>query len=218
MTNSHVITAGLEHERELYAKGFRLIAGLDESGRGAWAGPVAAAAVILPVERDDLADLLAGVNDSKLLTPDRRAELAPLIKEVAQGWAVGRVTNDEIDEHGIIEATKMAMERAINKLLLEPDYLLIDSLTLPPSVMPEDRQLNLIKGDQKSLSIAAASILAKVTRDEHMTGLDEQYPEYGFASHKGYGTKLHRSNLSAHGPCRAHRHSFRPVMTWKQLF
>ncbi len=213
-----VITASLEYEQKARAQGFRLIAGLDEAGRGAWAGPVAAAAVILPLDRDDLAEVLAGVTDSKRLSAARREELAPLIKSVALDWAVGRTNSDEVDKHGIIAATRIAMERALRKLELVPDYLLIDALELPENVMPLEKQLKITKGDLKSLSIAAASILAKVTRDAYMVGLDEQYPEYGFARHKGYGTKEHRSSLAAHGPCFAHRKSFRPIMEWRMLF
>jgi ribonuclease HII len=212
-----VITASLEYEHQLHVQGYKLIAGLDEAGRGAWAGPVAAAAVILPLDREDLAEVLAGVNDSKKLTPDQREELVPVIKEVAVDWAVGRATNQEIDEKGIIAATKLAMARALRKMGETPDYLLIDALELGEDVMALDRQQKIIKGDLRSLSIAAASILAKVNRDRHMVALDEQYPEYGFAGHKGYGTKQHRKNLNSHGPCRAHRYTFKPIMTWKQL-
>ncbi|GAB4572986.1 MAG: ribonuclease HII [Anaerolineae bacterium] len=212
-----VITAGLEYEQELLAQGFKLIAGLDEAGRGAWAGPVAAAAVILPLDRPDLAEILAGVTDSKRLSPERRDELAPLIKEVALDWAVGRCTSKEIDELGIVAATKKAMARALRKLDLDPEHVLIDAINLDTDILPLEQQTRIIKGDQKSLSIAAASILAKVTRDRFMVALDEQYPEYGFANHKGYGTKEHRAGLTTHGPCTAHRHTFKPVMTWKQL-
>ncbi|MBN1965218.1 MAG: ribonuclease HII [Anaerolineae bacterium] len=211
------ITAGLTLEREALAGGHTLIAGLDEAGRGAWAGPVAAAAVILPLDNDDLFDVLEGVTDSKRLRPEQREALAPVIQEVALGWAVGRATNLEIDEKGIIAATLLAMERALRKLDLDPDYLLIDALTLPAAVMPLDRQRRIIKGDQLSLSIAAASILAKVARDDYMVGLDELYPEFGFANHKGYGTREHQTNLTAHGPCRAHRHSFKPILRWHKL-
>lgn len=217
MVKRTITTASLELELSLVEQGYHLIAGLDEAGRGAWAGPVAAAAVILPLDREDLAEALEGVNDSKLLTPEKRAELAPVIKKVATAWAVGRVTNAEVDEFGIVTATKYAMERALRKLDVDPDYLLIDALTLSEDVMALDRQMRLIKGDQRSLSIAAASILAKVTRDEYMVGLDEQFPEYDFAGNKGYGTKSHRAGLERSGPCRAHRHSFKPIMTWQRL-
>lgn len=210
-------TPTLDYEQAAAAEGYAQIAGLDEAGRGAWAGPVAAAAVILPLDRDDLLTVLEGVNDSKKLTPERRAELAPVIKEVAVDWAVGRVTSDEIDEMGIVPATKLAMKRALTKLDVDPDFLLIDALTLDAKVMPLDNQQKIIKGDLRSLSIAAASILAKVTRDEFMVAQDVQYPEYGFAGHKGYGTKQHRKNLSSHGPCVIHRQTFKPVMTWKRL-
>jgi ribonuclease HII len=173
--------------------------------------------VILPVDRPDLADVLAGVNDSKKLTPERRAALAPLIKDVAISWGVGRATNAEIDELGIILATQTAMERALRKLIVPPDFLLIDALNLSQTVMDPAYQMNIIRGDQHSLSIAAASILAKVTRDEFMIALDDQYPEYGFAGNKGYGTALHKAGLARCGPCRAHRFSFKPVMNCRPL-
>lgn len=210
-------TPTLEFEQAAVAEGYTHIAGLDEAGRGAWAGPVAAAAVILPLDQDDLLTVLAGVNDSKKLTPERRAALAPVIKAVALDWAVGRVTSDEIDEMGIVPATKLAMKRTLTKLDIDPDYLLIDALLLDAKIMPLDKQQKVVKGDQKSLSIAAASILAKVTRDEFMVAQDEQYPEYGFAGHKGYGTKQHRRTLTSHGPCIIHRQTFKPVLTWKRL-
>lgn len=212
-----IITAGLEFELELVEQGITLAAGLDEAGRGAWAGPVAAAAVILPLDRPDLLDVLAGVTDSKQVTPERREELAPIIKEVAVSWAVGRCTSKEIDDLGIVPATKRAMERALRKLDIDPTHLLIDALNLDEKVMPLEQQTRIIKGDQRSLSIAAASILAKVTRDRFMVALDEQYPEYGFLNHKGYGTKQHRAALGEFGPCVAHRHSFKPIMTWRTL-
>lgn len=217
MAKREVITASLEYEKELYARGFRLIAGLDEAGRGAWAGPVAAAAVILPLDREDLSEVLAGVIDSKQLDAQQRQSLAATIKSVALDWAVGRTASFEVDKEGIVVATQLAMERALRKLTLVPDYLLTDYVGVLDTAMPEDRQMRLIKGDEKSLSIAAASILAKVERDAFMLGLDEQYPEYGFARHKGYGTQEHKLNLSAHGPCSAHRGSFKPIINWRTL-
>ncbi len=217
MARAAIITAGLALEEALLEQGITRIAGLDEAGRGAWAGPVAAAAVILPLDRPDLLQVLEGVTDSKQLSPERREALAPLIKEVALAWSVGRCTSKEIDEIGIIAATKKAMERALRKLDIDPEHLLIDALTLDEGVMPLAQQTRVIKGDQRSLSIAAASILAKVTRDRFMVALDEQYPEYGFAAHKGYGTSQHRDGLGEHGPCSAHRHSFKPIMQWKKL-
>ncbi len=217
MTTKAKKTAGLEYEKALLAQGYHLIAGLDEAGRGAWAGPVAAAAVILPLDREDLSDVLAGVTDSKLLSVEQRLELAPIIEATALAWAVGRVSSDEIDEKGILAATEIAMERALRKLDITPEYLLIDGLTLSAEIMAPDRQQKVIRGDQLSLSVAAASILAKVHRDAFMFALDEQFPEYGFAGHKGYGTRKHRDELTLHGPCVAHRQTFKPVMSWKQL-
>lgn len=213
-----VKTAGLTYEHELQLNGYSLIAGLDEAGRGAWAGPVAAAAVVLPLDRDDLLEALVGVTDSKKLSPERREALVPVIKDVALDWGVGRATSTEIDEKGIIAATKLAMERALRKLTVTPDFLLIDAMQLEAHVMPVEQQKLIVKGDMQSLSIAAASILAKVHRDDFMVALDEQFPEYGFAGHKGYGTRQHRKRLSSHGPCHAHRHTFKPVMKWRRLF
>ena len=169
------------------------------------------ASVVLAVSLVAMAAILGGA-----FFPGPRIVVGGLLA-VALGWAVGRATNDEIDDRGIVTATKLAMERALRKLDLDPDYLLIDALTLPPEVMPPDRQRRLIRGDQRALSIAAASILAKVARDDYMVGLDELYPEYGFVRHKGYGTREHQTNLAAHGPCRAHRHSFKPIMRWRKL-
>ncbi len=200
-----ITTAPLRHEHDLYAQGFRCVAGLDEAGRGAWAGPVMAGAVILPLDHPDLDCALAGVNDSKLLTPRRRTSLARCIQETALAWAVGSASSAEIDMLGIVSATRLAMRRALDGLAVCADYLLIDALTLPDVSLP---QLPLIKGDQRSLSIAAASILAKVTRDAHMTALHARYPAYGFAGHKGYGTPQHRAALDMHGPCPEHRRSF----------
>ncbi len=200
-----ITTAPLRHEHDLHAQGFRRVAGLDEAGRGAWAGPVMAGAVILPPDRPNLDCALAGVNDSKLLTPHRRESLARCIQETALSWAVGSATSAEIDMLGIVPATRLAMKRALDSLAVQADYLLLDALTLPEVDLP---QLALIKGDRRSLSIAAASILAKVTRDAHMTALHTQYPVYGFAGHKGYGTAQHRAALDRHGLCPEHRRSF----------
>lgn len=200
-----IATAPLCHEHNLHTQGFCRVAGLDEAGRGAWAGPVMAGAVILPPDRPDLDCALAGVNDSKLLTPRRRESLACCIQEIALAWAVGSAASAEIDALGIVPATRLAMKRALAELAVRADYLLIDALRLPDVDLP---QLALIKGDRRSLSIAAASILAKVTRDAHMTALHAQYPAYGFARHKGYGTPQHQAALAAHGPCPEHRRSF----------
>jgi ribonuclease HII len=205
--------ADLQYEYNLRAQGYHLIAGLDEAGRGAWAGPVVAGAVILPLDRFDLAHALRGVNDSKQLTPAQREDLVPRILEVAVAGGVGHATNQEIDTLGIVPATRLAMQRALACLSIEPDTLLIDSLELPEVPLPFTA---LIKGDQKSLSIAAASILAKVSRDHFMDELDTEFPNYGFRLHKGYGTALHQHTLRTFGPCNVHRMTFAPVQEMLQ--
>lgn len=184
------------------------MAGLDEAGRGAWAGPVAAAAVVLSPQRADLASVLCGVNDSKQLTPRQRERLYPLILETALAVGVGLCSARYIDQHGIVPATQEAMRRALRQLALPPDYLLIDAIALPDVRVP---QRGLIKGDACVLSIAAASIVAKVTRDHCMIELDRELTGYGFAKHKGYGTAAHRAALGRLGPCLQHRMSFAPL-------
>lgn len=198
----------LQYEFRLQAQGFRFIAGLDEAGRGAWAGPVVAGAVILPLARFDLAHALDGVTDSKLLTAPVREALVNQILNTAAASGVGFATNEEIDLIGIVPATRLAMRRALAQLELVPDVLLVDSLQLPEIDLPCTA---LVKGDQKSVSIAAASILAKVARDQHLDHLDTLYPQYGFRLHKGYGTRLHRHALQTFGPSDVHRKSFAPV-------
>jgi ribonuclease HII len=197
----------LEFESALWSQAIRLVAGLDEAGRGAWAGPVAAAAVILPVDQGILREL-TGVRDSKQLTPERRAELAVLINEKALTCCVGLASNEEIDRYGIVPATRLAMQRALDGLKSPPDHLLIDALFLPDN---STTQTALLKGDQRCLSIAAASILAKTARDEIMREFDSAYPEYSFANHKGYGTRAHFDRLKTNGPCPIHRMSFSPL-------
>jgi ribonuclease HII len=201
-------SADLSHEYTLYRQGYRYIAGLDEAGRGAWAGPVVAGAVILPLDRFDLAHALEGVNDSKQLTPAQRERLLPVIVQTAVAVAAGHATREEIDALGIVPATRLAMQRAIAQLTVPPDALLTDTLRLALPALP---CFPLIKGDQRSLSIAAASIVAKVTRDHHMADLDDLYPQYGFRLHKGYGTPLHQRMLQQFGPCPEHRTSYAPV-------
>lgn len=211
----------LDFEHELLQLGCTCIAGLDEAGRGAWAGPVAAGAVILPLGNTSLLDRLKGVCDSKLCTPRQRDILYGIICRVALSWAVALVPASCIDKIGIVAATRHAMRNAIARLDPVPDALLIDYLELPQpllqpltTVKPEQRSIK--KGDQKSLSIAAASILAKVTRDRHMTALDETYTGYGFAQHKGYGTRQHQNVLHVLGPTEIHRYSFAPIATLTQ--
>lgn len=187
----------------------RYVAGLDEAGRGALAGPVVAAAVILPLEDRTLLDTLAAVNDSKQVTAARREVLFEQIMAVATTCGIGATPPDVIDEIGIIPATKLAMQAALKQLDPVADYLLVDG-RLRLSAIPTPQQ-SVIRGDSLSLSIAAASILAKVARDRQMIAADTTFPAYGFARHKGYGTAQHLAALSEHGPCVIHRHSFAPI-------
>lgn len=190
-------------ERIGFEQGFRRIAGLDEAGRGPLAGPVMAAAVILP---KDL--VLPGLRDSKKLTALQRERFFDEINACADAVGVGRVDPDVIDRINILKATHLAMTRALDQLTVSPDYLLIDALTLPGLPIP---QKALIRGDDLSQSIAAASVIAKVTRDRLMLEYDRLYPEYHFRSHKGYGTAEHLQALERFGPCPIHRMTFRRV-------
>jgi ribonuclease HII len=195
----------LSHEQSLAAQGFKAIAGLDEAGRGPLAGPVVAAAVILPCSWDN-----PGVNDSKRLSPARCAQLAPVLREKAWAWGLGLVSAAEIDALNIHQASLLAMSRALGALHPVPaDYALLDGRFLLPDL--EIPQKALVRGDQKSCSIAAASIIAKVERDRIMLDLDQEYPAYGFKRHKGYPTPDHLTALRLHGPCREHRKSYGPV-------
>jgi ribonuclease HII len=200
----------LDHERTFLAQGYRLVAGLDEAGRGAWAGPVYAAAVVLPLDLPDLSEVLVGVADSKQLSPQRREALLPTIYEVALGVGVGWATAAEIDGWGIVGATCRAMERAILDLSPAPEALLLDHIRLPKVSLP---QQSLPKADQICLSVAAASIVAKVTRDRFMVALNERLPGYAFARHKGYGTVEHRTALARLGPSPVHRVSWAPFQS-----
>lgn len=193
----------LVEERKLWNQGFQLLAGIDEAGRGPLAGPVVAAACILPAQFD-----LFGLNDSKMLTESKREKLYTQIQAQAIDYASGSAEPAEIDALNILQATKLAMKRAIEGLKVRPHYLMIDALTLPTVKLP---QLPLIGGDQISASIAAASILAKVTRDRLMVELHALYPEYTFSKNKGYGTSEHMQVLRRIGPCPLHRRSFAPV-------
>lgn len=180
--------------------GYKLIAGIDEAGRGPLAGPVAAGAVILPKDCEILY-----LNDSKKLSAARREQLYDEIKEKAVAYGVGIVSPERIDEINILQATYEAMRAAIKDMGCEPDMVLIDAVTIPR--IPY-KQVGIIKGDAKSVSIAAASIIAKVTRDRIMAGIDQMYPEYGFASHKGYGSKAHIEAIQKYGPSPVHRKTF----------
>lgn len=188
-----------EYERKYASCGF--ICGIDEAGRGPLAGPVVAAACILPTACEILY-----LNDSKKLTEKRREELFVEIQEKAVSFGVGIVSPAVIDEINILQATYEAMRQAVEKLSVRPDVFLNDAVVIPG--IDESRQVKIIKGDAKSVSIAAASILAKVTRDHMMEEYDRLYPEYGFAKHKGYGTKAHLDAVREHGMCPIHRRSF----------
>lgn len=192
------------YEREALAQGFSRVAGVDEAGRGPLAGPVVAAAVILASH-----GAVAGIDDSKKLTAVQREELFQKIRESAVAAGVGQASVQEIDTHNIYRASQMAMERAVAALGEKPDYLLTDAMPLPS--LKTTPQLPLTHGDALSLSIAAASIIAKVTRDRMMRELHQRYPQYGFEDHKGYGTEVHLRALETHGPCPEHRVSFGPV-------
>ena len=191
-------------ERALRARGFVLIAGVDEAGRGPLAGPVVAAAVVLP---DDFA--LDGLTDSKKVSAAKREKFYAILTATAEIlWAVAEATVEEIDRLNILRATHLAMARAIERLPKRADHALVDGL--PVRGLTVDHTA-LVEGDSLSLSIAAASIIAKVTRDRLMVELDAQYPQYGFARHKGYGVREHLEALRKHGPCPAHRRTFQPV-------
>lgn len=190
----------LVYERKLWDAGKEYIAGVDEVGRGPLAGPVVTAAVILPKDFSIL-----GVDDSKKLSPKRRDELFDQIKEAAICYAIGRREPERIDEINILEATKEAMQEAIDGLRIKPDHVLIDAVNLKTLRIP---QSSIIHGDATSVSIAAASIIAKVTRDREMLEMAKLYPGYSFESNKGYGTAAHYEGLAAKGPCPIHRKSF----------
>ncbi len=189
------------------------VAGVDEAGRGAWAGPVYAAAVVFP-NNPAFAEDLNGVNDSKKLSPAKREYWAERIKQIATSWCVGTASASEIDSSGIVPATRMAMIRAVEGISVQPGYILIDYLTLPELNIPQNP---LVKGDARSLTIAAASILAKTARDNEMIRLAEEYPGYGFEKHKGYGTTFHIENLNLLGPSPVHRASYKPLLKSIQL-
>ena len=202
------ISPDLSLELPLWQAGLCRLAGLDEAGRGAWAGPVTAAVVVLPPAGPALLELLPGVRDSKLMTARQRALWAEKIRIAAAAWGVGWASNAEIDALGILPATRLAMQRAVEQLALPPEHLLIDAVRLPALTLP---QTALVRGDQRSLSIAAASVLAKTARDAWMVELNEQYPGYGFAANKGYGTARHQRALDELGACPQHRFSFAPL-------
>lgn len=190
----------LEFEKEALAKGYKSVCGVDEAGRGPLAGPVCAAAVILP---DGV--IIDGVNDSKKLSEKKRESLFDVIREQALSYSIAYATVDEIEEINILNATMLAMRRAIDGLEIKADYAMIDGNKIPPIDIDAEC---IVKGDAKSMSIACASILAKVSRDRLLYKYAEEYPMYGFDKHKGYGTKVHREAILKYGPSPYHRKSF----------
>ena len=190
----------LEFEKEALAKGYKSVCGVDEAGRGPLAGPVCAAAVILPE-----GVIIDGVNDSKKLSEKKRESLFDVIREQALSYSIAYATVDEIEEINILNATMLAMCRAIDGLDIKADYAMIDGNKIPPIDIDTEC---IVKGDAKSMSIACASILAKVSRDRLLYKYAEEYPMYGFDKHKGYGTKVHREAILKYGPCPYHRKSF----------
>lgn len=188
--------------------GCRRVAGIDEAGRGPWAGPVCAAAVVLPLGDRGLRECLSGVRDSKLLSPAQRTDALSRIVDVAESIGLGWALSAEVDAAGIVVATQRAMARALARLRGGAEGLLIDFVSLPECDLP---QRSLAKADARCLSVAAASIVAKVARDRLMARLDRAYPGYGFAAHKGYGTPMHAHSLASLGPCPIHRMSWEPL-------
>jgi ribonuclease HII len=198
----------LTAEAALHEGGFRHVAGVDEAGRGAWAGPLVAAAVVLPAPSTLPDGLLAGVRDSKLLSVGQREVLFEVITECARAVGVGAVAADEIDLLGLTAANELAMVRAVRALRVAPDFLLVDAFRLRSIGLP---QRSLIRGDRCCMSIAAASIVAKVCRDRWLELLAERHPEYGFECHRGYGVAAHRRAISEVGPTTIHRLSYAPL-------
>lgn len=198
----------LKEEKKLWRQGYQFIAGLDEVGRGAWAGPLVAAAVIMPLKKK-----IRGVNDSKKLIPQKREKLYIEITQSALAWSVCVIENYEIDKKGISAANRQALVKAAAKLHRQPDYLLVDALKIRHGKIPVK---SVIKGDEKIYSIAAASIVAKVTRDEIMRSYHKQYPHFHFHRHKGYGTARHRQELKKYGTLPIHRRSFSPIKDFEK--
>lgn len=196
----------LKFETDLWDSGLRFIAGLDEAGRGALAGPVAVGAVILPNDKPLLSRTLSRVRDSKQLTALARESLAPTIKDIALAWSVGFADADEIDSQGIVHATRLAAIRALHQFSISPEYLLTDFRLELPQL--DISQTSIVRGDAHCLSIACASILAKTERDALLRELDERHPGYGLGKHKGYGTQAHRSALRRLGLSSVHRKTF----------
>ena len=191
----------LDYEKEYLSKGCKYIAGIDEAGRGPLAGPVCVASVIMPLDEENI---IEGINDSKKLSEKKRDLLYDKIMEKAIAYHIELVDEETIDKINILNATKVGMMVCINELSVKPDIVLIDAVKIDSDI----ETVSIINGDQLSYSIACASILAKVTRDRLMLEIDKEYPEYGFAKHKGYGTKVHIEALKKYGKCPRHRNSF----------
>lgn len=197
----------LSFEHALWKEGLLNVAGIDEAGRGCLAGPVTAAAVILP-QMDDLPGLYSAIRDSKQLSREAREREQKIIEVNSLACGVGQASNLEIDQYGIVPATRLAVSRALEELTHQPEHLLVDYIVLPDNPLPQTR---LVKGDARSVSIAAASILAKTHRDALMITLAEKYPAYDLATNKGYGTAAHREAIQKYGPSPLHRMSFAPM-------
>ena len=198
-----------EFDKQFYSESIKVLAGADEVGRGPWAGPVVASVVIFPDNIEQVEEL-AFLNDSKKIPEKTRNKLSKIIKQHAIIYSICFVDECVVDELNILNATKLAIENCLKEIAVKivPDILIIDGNYKVNNIV---RQKSIVKGDAKSASIAAASIIAKVARDEYMLEMDAKYPEYGFAKHKGYGTKLHADMLEKHGPCSIHRKTFHPV-------
>jgi len=203
----------LQKEIALLRQGYRFVAGLDEAGRGAWAGPVVAAAVILPLDQADLPARLAHLRDSKEMSPALRERLFDVIMAAALAVGVGQASAEQVDSLNVVGATRLAMQQAIAQLAIAPEALLLDHIKLPAVLLPQE---SFPKAENISLSVAAASVVAKVTRDRLMVELHATYPQYGFDRHKGYGTARHRAALAQFGPAPCHRLSFQPLQALSQ--
>ena len=211
-----MVVPDFSREENLFKRGYENIAGVDEVGRGPLAGPVIAAAVIFSKNKLLNKLLEVGIKDSKLLSAKKREHLYELILEKCHAWSIGIVSEETIDKINILEASRLAMRKAVEKLEIKPDFLLIDGNHTIENYPVS--QIAIPKADQYVFSVSAASILAKVTRDKILVDLDEKYPEYGFAQHKGYGTKFHLEMLKKIGPCEIHRKSFAPVKNLLSVF
>ncbi|MBI63444.1 MAG: ribonuclease HII [Chloroflexi bacterium] len=207
--------SNLELEKKLWGKSFDYICGLDEVGRGCIAGPVYSGAVILKENFEDPDDLFRKINDSKKIAPKKRETLSEYIQKISHTSSVGSASSEEIDNIGIVKAVKLSMIRAISNLRIKPDFLLIDSISIEETEIP---QQNIIKGDQISKSISAASIVAKVSRDKYMVeNISKEYPNYSFDKHKGYGTKEHMALIDKYGITKYHRKTFEPIKSNYEL-